>query len=49
VQQLKAYDTFLQQLENVKDSKTGETIIEEIERIFEKIKSHRLKPRYRTK
>lgn len=49
VNQLRAYDTFLQQLENVKDPQTGETIIEEIERIFEKIKSHRLKPRYRTK
>lgn len=49
VKQLRAYDKFLQQLENVKDPKTGETIIEEIEHIFEKIKSHRLKPRYRTK
>ena len=49
VKQLREYDRFLQQLETVKDPKTGETIIEEIERIFEKIKSHRLKPRYRTK
>ncbi len=47
--QLKSYEQFLKQLSQVKDATTGDTVMEEIEHVFERIKSHRAKSRYISK
>jgi hypothetical protein len=46
---LKEYDRFFAQLEQIKDINTGNTVMEEIEHVFERIRSHRTKPRYKAK
>jgi len=49
IRSLKDYDKFLAQLEQLIDKHTGNTVMQEIENIFKYIRSHRSKPRYKSK
>lgn len=49
IERLKKYEEYLDQLKQVKDKNTGNTVMEEIEYMFERIRSHRAKPRYKAK
>ena len=49
IQQLREYENFLEQLEKVENPETWESVMEEIEKLFDKIRSHRLKNRYKAK
>jgi len=49
IRKLKDYDRFLAQLEQLIDKHTGNTVMQEIENIFQCIRSHRSKPRYKSK
>ncbi|EKE28040.1 MAG: hypothetical protein ACD_3C00108G0003 [uncultured bacterium (gcode 4)] len=46
---LEKYDSFLKQLETLTNPVTWEFVMTEIEELFEKIKSHRLKPKYKSR
>ncbi|EKE30191.1 MAG: hypothetical protein ACD_2C00027G0004 [uncultured bacterium (gcode 4)] len=46
---LEKYDNFLKELENLVNPKTWEFVMTEIEELFEKIRSHRLKPKYKSR
>ena len=46
---LKKYENFIKQLENLKNPETHESVLEEILSLFEKIRSRRLKPKYKSR
>ena len=49
VKQLREYDRFLEQLKQLQDRSTGNSVMEEIRNLFQKIRAKRLKPKMRSK